>query len=80
VIKYAGKRGTVWRIKFRDATGKQIMETVGRAADGWTKRKAEQALQAKLVDVERDNWRRPERTSFGAFLEEWRDEHPVAAG
>jgi hypothetical protein len=53
VIKYAGKRGDVWKIKYRDPTGRQIKETLGRAADGWTKRRADVQLRAKLTDVER---------------------------
>jgi integrase len=81
VIRYDGKRvGRVWRIKFKDASGKQVSETLGKARDGWTKRKAEAALRARLTDVERDGYRRPEQTSFGAFLEEWRDEYPVTKG
>ena len=34
VIRYDGKRGTVWRIKYADATGRQVMETVGAERDG----------------------------------------------
>jgi hypothetical protein len=29
VIEYAGKRGVVYRIKFTDADGRQVMETLG---------------------------------------------------
>ena len=36
VIRYEGSRGAVWRIKFRGTAGKQVMETLGREADGWT--------------------------------------------
>ena len=32
VIPYHGKRGTVWRIKYADAEGKQVMETLGAGA------------------------------------------------
>jgi hypothetical protein len=42
VVNYEGKRGTVWRVKFRDASGKQLMETLGRAPE-WNRRKAETA-------------------------------------
>src|SRR5918994_1720361 len=38
VIRYDGKRGTVWRIKYADATGRQVMETVGAERDGVTRR------------------------------------------
>jgi hypothetical protein len=46
VIRYDGARGVVWRVKYCDAAGKQVMETIGREADGWTKQKAERALGA----------------------------------
>jgi hypothetical protein len=46
VIKYEGKQGVVWRIKWRDAAGQQVQETLGTAADGWTKRRAESGLRA----------------------------------
>jgi hypothetical protein len=34
VIRYAGKRGVVWRIKFSDSDGKQVMEKVGAERNG----------------------------------------------
>jgi hypothetical protein len=40
VIPYYGKRGTVWRIKYRDADGRQVMETVGAERDGVTRKHA----------------------------------------
>ena len=40
VIPYHGARGTTWRIKYADADGRQVMETVGAERDGWTKAKA----------------------------------------
>jgi integrase len=67
VIEYAGKRGRVFRIKYRDATGLQVMETIGRADDGCTRRKAERELRNRLTDVDRDGWRKPERLTFEAF-------------
>ena len=74
VIKYDGKRGAVWRIKFHDADGKQIMETLGREADGWTERKAQRALGARLVQVENTRWRKPEKLTFAAFAERFENE------
>ena len=53
VIRYEGARGVVWRIKYLDAEGRQVKETVGREADGWTRQKAERALGAKLDAVAR---------------------------
>lgn len=78
VIKYEGKRGTVWRVKYRDATGRQAMETLGKASEGWTKRKAEAALRARLTDVQRDGYRKPTATTFATFAEEWLTDYPDA--
>ena len=47
VIPYHGKRGTVLRIKYADADGRQVMETLGHERDGWTQTKAERALGAQ---------------------------------
>src|SRR5579862_100194 len=75
VIRYSGARGVVWYIKFRDSSGKQVKERVGSAAEGWTKRKAESALRARLTDVERDGYRKPEPLTFAAFAERFQGEH-----
>jgi len=61
----------VWRIKYRDAEGKQVMETIGRESDGCTQAKAEAELRERLVRVERKGYRRPERTMFGPYARTW---------
>ena len=53
VIPYHGKRGTVWRIKYADADGRQVMETLGLERDGWTRTKAQRALGAREAEVAR---------------------------
>lgn len=78
IIKYSGKRGTVFRIKYRDATGRQVQETLGKASDGWTRRKAEAALRARLVEIEREGYRRPEPKTFASFAREWLATYPEA--
>jgi hypothetical protein len=40
VTVYEGKCGRTFRVKYRDASGRQVMETLGREAEGWTERKA----------------------------------------
>src|SRR5207247_8361763 len=40
VVRYEGKRGAVWRIKYRDAAGKQVLETLG-PGPRWTERMAQ---------------------------------------
>src|SRR5689334_6185499 len=79
-IRYAGKRGAVWSIKFRDADGKQVKERLGKEAEGWSRRKAEKALRHRLADVERDGYRQPEPVTFKTFSTEWLDGYAEAKG
>src|SRR5919205_336504 len=51
VVRYEGKRGVVFRIKFADAAGRQVQETLGPEAAGWTSKKAERALGARLAYI-----------------------------
>jgi integrase len=76
VIRYRGKRGVSWSIRYRDADGRRVSETLGRAADGWTERKAGEELQARLVDVRREGRRRLEPVTFASFAREWQDSYP----
>src|SRR6266542_6263641 len=78
-LKYVEKRRTTWRIKFTDADGRQVRELLGPAPE-WTKRKAEAALRARLTDVERDGYRKPEPETFKTFVAGWVDEHCDANG
>jgi integrase len=80
VIRYPGKRGVVWYLKYVDAGGRQVKERLGKAAEGWTKRKAESELRARLVAVEREGYQRPEPTTFRSFAERWLEEYPEARG
>lgn len=74
VIRYEGKRGVVWRIKYADATGLQVMETLGPEREGWTRRKAEAELRERLVRVERKAYRRPKRLTFAEYGRTWLQE------
>jgi integrase len=71
VIEYRGKRGLVFRIKYADAAGKQVMETVGAERDGVTRKEAEAELRERLVRVERKGYRRPKPISFREYAERW---------
>jgi integrase len=71
VIEYRGKRGTVWRIKYVDASGRQVMETVGAERDGMTEERARELLEDRRVDVRRDGYRQPEAKTFGQAAQEW---------
>jgi site-specific recombinase XerD len=80
VIRYAGKRGGVWRLRYRDAQGRRISETLGREADGWTESRAKEALRERLVDVKREGRRRLEPLKLEAFALEWLATYPDTKG
>ncbi len=69
VIRYEGPRGIVWRVKFVDADGRQVKETLGREPE-WDRRKAERALGARLADVEK-GMRKPRRRTFADLADEF---------
>jgi integrase len=71
VIRYEGARGVVWRIKYVDAAGKQVMETIGQEADGVTRKSAEVELRERLTRVEKGRWRRPAPLTFTIASETW---------
>src|SRR3954451_23869456 len=71
VVRYSGKRGVVFRIKYRDADGKQVMETLGSERDGWTQRKAEAELRERRVRVERKCYRKPAALTFATYADTW---------
>ena len=77
VVRYEGKRGTVWRIKYADADGKQVMETVGAERDGVTRKRAESELRDRLVKVEKGRWRKPPPLTFRTASADWRLEQEV---
>ncbi|MGH2451190.1 MAG: tyrosine-type recombinase/integrase [Candidatus Limnocylindria bacterium] len=76
IIKYAGRRGVVWRLRYRDADGRRVSETLGREADGWDKRRATEALRERLVDVRREGRRKLEPMRFETFAHEWLASYP----
>jgi integrase len=70
VWRYQGQRGIVWRIRYRDATGRRILETLGKEPT-WNRKRAEQELRRRLVDVEREGYTAPERITLAEFCERW---------
>ena len=85
VIAPNGGRQRSWGIRFR-AHGERRFLTLGTAAEGWDRRRAERELRHVLADVERGIWRSPPRDpvpdvrrdpTFHEFAEEWlRDLEP----
>jgi integrase/recombinase XerC len=80
VVRYEGKRGIVWRIKFRDASGRQVMETLGAERDGWTRRKAEAELRERIVRAEKRGWRKPTPLTFREYAGTWFSEGKTRRG
>jgi integrase len=70
VIPYEGKRGVVWRIKYRDADGHQVQETVGAEREGWSRQKAERELGKRLDAVEK-GMRKITRRTFNDLADEF---------
>lgn len=80
VIEYRGKRDTTWRVKYVDAEGRQVQETLGRASEGWNRRKAEAELRDRLVRVEKKGWRKPSPLTFEEYAQTWFDEGQARRG
>jgi hypothetical protein len=74
VIRRPGKRGVAWCIKYRDASGRQLWETLGREPQ-WSEVRAQRELGARLAAVERERYRKPQRLSFDAFAERFQGEY-----
>jgi hypothetical protein len=79
VWRYEGKRGVTWRIRYRDASGRRVLETLGKEPT-WNRKRAEAELRKRLVDVERAGYRRPEKLTFAAFTERWLSDYLPARG
>jgi integrase len=69
VLRYDGKRGVVWRIKYRDAGGRQVKETLG-PEPAWNETRAQRELGKRLDAVER-GLRKPTRRTFDALADEF---------
>jgi hypothetical protein len=52
-----------------------VKERLGHADDGWTKRKAEVELRARLTGVAKEGFERPEPVTFGSFAVPWLAEY-----
>lgn len=74
VIEYHGKRGVVYRVKYVDADGVQVQETIGAERDGVTRKQAEAELRERLVRVERKHYRRPRALTFSEWSATWLEE------
>src|SRR3954454_5788894 len=79
VVERAGTRGRPFAIRFTTAAGERRQVRLGREADGWTRRRAEEQLQAVLADLRRGRpneiaappEQKPEPPVFALFAFEW---------
>jgi hypothetical protein len=80
VVEYEGKRGRVYRVKFRDAGGRQVQQTLGRERDGWTRQRAERELGKLLDKVDRERWRKPTRERLSSLVDEYLEQYLPSHG
>ena len=79
VWRYEGTRGVVWRIRYRDASGRRVLETLGKEP-AWDRKRAEQELRRRLVDIEREGYVAPEKVTLTQFCERWLTEYLPGRG
>ncbi|HUP22978.1 MAG TPA: tyrosine-type recombinase/integrase [Thermoanaerobaculia bacterium] len=79
VWRYEGTHGVVWRIRYRDASGRRVLETLGKEP-AWSRKRAEQELRRRLVDIEREGYVHPEKITLAAFCERWLSEYLPGRG
>ena len=67
VVRTQSARGVVVRLRYADASGRRVCETLGLEQDGWTQRRAEEAFRERLVDVKREKLTRARPLRFDEF-------------
>lgn len=77
--RYPGPRGVIWRIRYRDASGRRVLETLG-PEPAWNKRRAAAELRRRQVDVERAGYQRPTEIRLADFARAWLSDHLPARG
>jgi len=76
VIEYAGKKRTTYRLRFNDARGRRVSETLPK---GTTRKEAERALAARIADVDRGYKKPSSSSTFRELATRWLAEYPQAA-
>ena len=79
VIRYKRRGGAIWRIRYLDASGAKVQETLG-PEPAWTEKLARQELRNRLADVSREGYRAPPTVTFKGFAERWLREHLPTRG
>jgi len=69
LIKYTGKYGTTWRVRWRDEAGEQQMQS-------FAKRSLANDFRIKLEnDIKAGYFVAPSEISLGSYLDDWIDQH-----
>jgi integrase len=78
VVERAGKGDTSFALRFTTAAGERRQVRLGRASEGWTRRRAEEELQALLADLRRgianplaETPKEKSDPLFAVFAHEW---------
>jgi integrase len=88
VVVRKRRRSTTFAIRFR-AYGEREYVTLGTAAEGWTRAKADTELQNVLADVRRGIWQAPappvveaprQMPTFHEFASEWFERQTIEGG
>src|SRR5438876_11376459 len=79
VWRYEGRRGVVWRIRYRDASGRRVLETLGKEPE-WNRKRVESELRRRLVDVERDAYCAPDKLTFAQYADRWLSDYLPGRG
>jgi len=77
VARKARNGRTTFSLKYTDASGEAVWERLGTDEDGWTRAKARNELEQRLVDVRRDGYRRPANTTFADIARTWINTYPT---
>jgi integrase len=77
IITYPGVRGTTYRIKFQDASGKRRLETL-RGCTSY--KEAEKILAERETDVRREGMVVPDKITFRQFASEWLEDYVAVRG
>jgi integrase len=79
VVRYKSRAGLMWRIRYRDASGRRTQETLG-PEPAWTEKRARQELRNRMADVAREGYRVPPTITFAEFAQRWLRDHLPARG
>jgi integrase len=79
IWRYEGKRATTWRIRYQDATGRRVLETLG-PEPYWNRKRAQQELNRRLTAVQDQRYQAPARILFADYALQWLEEILPARG